>query len=165
MRRFAPLLVALALAGCGGAEEADLALVQPTDGSWIRGQAALSESAAFLAIASRAQLLADRRAADRERLIVLIRARKEARDKRRREAAMRRYRRAKRLADIRYEALIREADARRARLEAERRRALRQARRERRELLEKLKVEPGSECSIPEIRAQFDCVSGRLPTG
>lgn len=63
-------LVALALAGCGGAERASAPgeLTNPTT-SWVPGQPSLAESPAYLAVAGRAQTLGDHRFADRAREI------------------------------------------------------------------------------------------------
>ena len=53
----------------------------------------------------------------------------------------------------------------RARLKARQERLRREHERRMRELLRKLRVQPGRECEVEAVRREIDCVSGRLPIG
>lgn len=157
-------LVILGNAVIGGdGDEGPAAALAPPESSWVPGQGSVVRSAAYLAIAGRATTLAELRLARRARELELIEARKEAAQKRKRDEALRRFREARRRALARFRAALRRA----ARLRAERQRELERLKRERarrlRELLEKLKVKPGEECRLPEVRREFDCLTGRLP--
>jgi hypothetical protein len=161
------LVVALAgLAGCGfdgGEEGAQGASLTPPESSWVPGQPALGSYSEFATVFDRALgLAADRRRA-RERALARIQKAKEAARKKADAEARRRYLEAKRRAERLYRlALKRAAEARRRqeeklrRLRAERRRAL--AEREK-----KLRVAPGEECRLKNVRERFDCRTGRLP--
>jgi hypothetical protein len=129
------------------------AVVQSTDSSWVRGQASLVSLDSFAIIDSRAETIGanyqaerDREVARQERLAELRRQRAESAARRRALAA--------------YRAALRRAAQERKRQQrelAERRRRLKE---KLKRLREKYKVEPGEECSIPEVQQQFDCSTG-----
>ena len=162
----AALACAVALgAGCGGTSEHLQLPLKPPDSSWAPGQGSLTLSPAYLAIAQRADLEGDRRAAAYQRMITLLEARKVAARRKARDDALRKYREARARALAKYRAALRKAQ-----LERERQQRLLEARRREqerrlRELLKKLRVPAGQECQVPEVARQFDCVSGRLPLG
>jgi hypothetical protein len=130
-----------------------LAVVRSTDSSWIRGQASLVSLDAFAAVDGRAETLGatyqaarDDEVARQERLAELRRQRAQSAARRRALAA--------------YRAALRRAAAERRRQQrelAERRHRLKE---KLKRLREKYKVEPGEECSIPEVQQQFDCSTG-----
>jgi hypothetical protein len=163
---FAAAACAVALAaGCGSSEHPLQLPVKPPDSSWMPGQGSLTLSPAYLAIAQRADLEGDRRAAAYQRTITLLEARKRAARRKAHDDALRRYREARARALAKYRAALRKAQ-----LEKERQQRLLEARRREqerkmRELLKKLRVPAGQECQVPEVARQFDCVSGRLPLG
>jgi hypothetical protein len=129
------------------------AVIRSTDSSWVRGQASLVSLDAFATVDGRAealgatyQSLRDREVARQERLAELRRERAQSAARRRALAA--------------YRAALRRAAAERRRQQrelAERRRRLKE---KLKRLREKYKVEPGEECSIPEVQQQFDCSTG-----
>ena len=151
--------------GCGGGETRVQVPLKPPDSSWVPGQGSLTLSPAYLAIAQRADLEGDRRAAAYQRNITLLEARKREARQKAREDALRKYREARARALAKYRAALRKAQLERERqqrlLEAQRR----EQERKMRELLKKLRVPAGQECQVPEVARQFDCVSGRLPLG
>ena len=169
MRRALASLAAVALlgvAGCGfGGDEEVVqgASLTPPESSWVPGQPPLGAYGEFAMVFDRALgLAADRRRA-RERALERIKRAREAARKRADAAARRRYLEAKRRAERLYRlALKRAAEERRRRaeelrrLKAERDRAL--AEREK-----KLRVAPGEECRLRNVRERFDCRTGRLP--
>jgi hypothetical protein len=161
----AALLSALALGACGAAAPGTVAPLARGDSSWSPGQPPLTTSAAYLDIAARAQTLGDVRLAERRRTLELVDARRVARAERKRRDATRRFEAIRRRALAHYRESLRVADRRRRELDAQRRRRLAEARRQREALRRRLHVTPGEECAIPEIRAQFDCVSGNLADG
>ena len=154
----------LAVAGCGAEQHASKPL-RPAESSWTPGEGSLLLSPAYLAIAGPAEANGEARHAAYERGLALIAARKAAAKKAARAAALRRYEEARRKALAKYRAALRKAaiERERARRLAEKRK--REAERRLRELLKKLRVPTGQECSLPEVAQQFDCVSGRLPLG
>lgn len=163
---FVAALTALALLGTGcGADQAPAPRLpsSPPDSSWVPGQAPLTASAAFLRVAGRAELLGDRRDAARRLELELIQARRDAARRHARTADRRAYERARRLALARFRAALRATDRKRRELDAERRRQREEARKRREALRRKLRVDPGEECTIQEVQAQFDCESGQLP--
>ena len=156
----------LGVAGCGFGGDEDVvqgAALTPPESSWVPGQPPLGAYQEFAMVFDRALgLAADRRKA-REKALERIRKAKEAARKRADAEARRKYLEAKRRAERQYRlALKRAAEARRRqeeklrRLRAERRRAL--AEREK-----KLRVPPGDECRLRNVRERFDCRTGRLP--
>jgi hypothetical protein len=164
----AVLAIALAVAllgggGDGGGRRQGGTTLTGAAGSWIPGQPSLVASAAYLAIANRAERMARQREAERQRLLALIEARRKAAEERKKDEARRRYEELKRRAEARYRAALRRAEA----LKRKRARELAAARRKRaealRRLLAKLRVDPGEECKVPEVRRRFNCVRGRLP--
>jgi hypothetical protein len=135
------------------AGDSELATIQTSDSSWVRGQGSLVAYNAYLTVADRAEELArlyqearDAEVAEQERLARLARDEAEKAARRRALAA--------------YRAALREA-ARQRKLQAQR---LAEQRRRIKEKLarlrEKYKVEPGEECQIPEVAAAFDCETG-----
>lgn len=164
-RTLAVLALSASLAACGGEEEAPVVRAVPPDSSWLPGQGSLALAPAYLAIASRADAQGEQRLAAYLRRLELIDARRRAAKKKAREDALRKYREALRRAKAKYEAALRRAAEERARREAEALQRRREAEQRLKELLRKLRVDPGQECSVPEVSRQFDCVSGRLPIG
>jgi hypothetical protein len=158
------LVTALA-SGCGGGSAPHQAAVPlgPVESSWVPGEPPLSSLPGYRALLSRAVQLAQVRAAARTRELAAIAAAKRAARLRARREALRKYREAKRRAERLYKEALRKAALERKK-QAER---LRKARLERlrkiRELRKKLRVKPGEECKLPEVREQFHCVAGRLP--
>ncbi len=158
------VVLALAVAGCGGGGSSDrLAVLHSIDSSWVQGQPSLIASPDFLAIESRAQLLAAQRAAARKRELALIEAARLAAKQRAKAAALRAFEEAKRRAEAAYRAALRKAALERQRQLAK----LAELKRKRAELLRKLnaklRVPPGQECSDPVLRKRFRCQAGRLP--
>ena len=164
-RALAAVAVSACLMACGGEEEGPVGRAAPPDSSWVPGQGSLTLAPAYLAIASRADAQGEQRHASYVRGLELIDARKRAAKRKAREDALRKYREALRRAREKYQEALRRAAEERARREAEALQRKREAEQRLRELLRKLRVDPGSECSIPEVSRQFDCVSGRLPMG
>ena len=165
MRRSAgvALLVCVALAGCGGDDTGPAPPPGPVESSWMPGQGGLTRSAAYNAIAARAEARGAERLAAHLKRIELIDARKEAKRKREREEALRKYREARARALAKYRAALEKARRDRARQEAKLAKQRAEARRRWRELLKKLHVEKGHECELPEVQREFDCLSGRMP--
>ena len=159
-------LVALtcAAAGCGneGSRPAS-APVGQSESSWIPGQPALSSLPDYAGLLSRAGAAGDKRAAERAAELRRIEAEKRAARLRARREALRKYLEAKRRAELlRREALRMTAHARELQRERLRQAQIERARRLR-ELLKKLRVEPGEECGLPDVEEQFECRAGRLP--
>lgn len=153
----------VALAGCGGGDERPAGPALPADSSWVPGQGALTRSQAYLAIASKAEARGERLLASHLRRLELIDARRKAAREKKRADALRRYRLERARALAKYRKAVAKAERERARQERLLAKQRAEARRRLRELLEKLHVEKGRECEIPEVQRQFDCVSGRQP--
>ena len=164
-RSFAALVVLAAVAsGCGGGAPAALvAPLGPAESSWVPGQASLSTLPGYRALLGRASALAQVREAARQRELARIEAAKRAALLRARKDAMRKYLEAKRRAERLYKEALRKAALERKRQEEKLRKARLERARKLRELMKKLRVKPGEECRLPEVREQFDCKSGRLP--
>ena len=153
------VLVAMALFGGSDAPEEEKALgtIRNAESSWVEGQTSLVAYDQFGILASRANVLGeDMQAAYVTGQSDLDKARILAR-KRARERARQRYLEARRRAKREYEAALRRAKEERKRKLAEQKRKI--AERLRR-LREKHKVEPGEECSIPEVRRDYNCQTG-----
>jgi hypothetical protein len=165
MRRVVLVCAVLALGGCGGGDAGPAGPSLPAESSWQPGQGSLRLSAAYLAIASRAEEQGDRRLADHLRRVRLIDARKEAARRKERADALRRYRLARARALAKYRAALAKAERERKRQLALAAKRRREAEARRRALLEKLRVPAGKECSIPEVARLFDCHSGLPPLG
>lgn len=171
MRRSALAATALAcaglagapLAGCGGEHAGPAPPALPPDSSWVPGQGSLTLAPAYLAIASDANARGERRLADYLRRIELIDARKKAERERERREALRRYRLERARALAKYRRAVEKARRERERQERLLAKQRAEARRKLRDLLAKLHVPKGRECELPEVRRQFDCVSGRQP--
>jgi hypothetical protein len=152
------VLIVASLVGGGGDEgPKGFATIRNVGTSWIAGQSSLIAYDQYSAIAGRANALGEsRQSAFWEGQLKYDQDQVEAR-KRAAAAARRRYLAAIAAAKRAYELEVKRA-------EAERKRKLAQQKREREALLrrlrEKYKVEPGQECSLPEVRAQFDCATG-----
>jgi len=157
-------LTVVAGAGCGDdrPQRAAAAVANP-ESSWIPGQPALGSLPDYAALLSRAAAEAERRAAARERDLKRIAARKRAERLRERREALRRYLEAKRRAERLYKEALRKAALERRRQQEKLRKARLERARRLRELLEKLRVEPGEECGLPEVEEEFECRPGRLP--
>lgn len=161
----AELAALLLFTGCAETpREPESRAVTPVT-SWVTGQPSLTTSAQFLQITARAEEQAARRAAARHRELVLLSAQRIAARRHAQDEARRAYEEARRLAAERYRAALAAARRDKARQLA----ALRRSERERAALLARLRkareVKPGEECSLPEVRAQFDCSTGHIPLG
>ncbi|MFL5894129.1 MAG: hypothetical protein ACJ76Z_03325 [Thermoleophilaceae bacterium] len=156
--------MAIAAAGCGNASRPTApAPLAPADSSWVSGQPGLWTLHGFAAILRRADSLGALRAAARRRELAEIAADKRAARQRARRDALRKYLEAKRRAERLYKLALEKAAEARKRQEEKLRKARLERARKLRELMRKLRVKPGQECSLPEVRAQFHCVAGRLP--
>ena len=157
--------VATAIAGCGDATSTHMVAVSGKVTSWVDGQPPLTASAQYLQITVRATEQAARRSALRHQELVLIAEQRLAAKRHDRLAALRRYQAARRLALARYREELRRARLEKARQLAE----LRRRERERAALLARMRqareVMPGEECSLPQVRAQFNCITGHTPVG
>jgi len=153
-----------ALAGCGDSNELTLPFkVTPPATSWVTGQQPLYAIPAYMALEQRAVPLGQARYDAYQAKLRAIAAAKLRAKKRAKAEAMRRYLEAKRRAERLYrQALKRAAEARRKQAERLRRARLERARKLR-ELMRKLRIKPGEECSLPEVQAQFHCLPGRYP--
>lgn len=152
------------LAGCGDSSELTLPFkVTPPTTSWVAGQQPLFSLPAYMAVEQRAVPLGRARyAAYQSELREIAAAKLRAQRKAKRDA-MRKYLEAKRRAERLYKlALKRAAEMRRKQAEKLRRARLERARKLR-ELMKKLRIKPGEECSLPEVQAQFHCLPGRYP--
>lgn len=151
----------------GGEDDGDAPQVAlaPPESSWTPGQPSLLSFAAYLGIAERAETLAIDREATRERELAAIEAARLAAREREREEARRRFLEAKRRAEARYRAALREA-ARKRREQARKLARLRKlAAERRRRYLESLRIDPGAECRLSEVKDRFSCLRGRLKPG
>lgn len=134
-------------------DDSEFVTIEAVDSSWIEGQGSLYTLAGYLGVIERAedvgssyQAARDAIAAEQERLTEQQRdAAKEAAQRR----ALAAYRAALRAAERERE--------RQQRLLAERRQRIKE---KLQRLREKYKVEPGEECTIPEVQAAFDCSTG-----
>jgi hypothetical protein len=158
------ILIAGSILG-GGPHRSSAAPIQLKDtrSSWIPGQPSLASSPAYVAVAGRADALAQQFASARSALLVHIAADKKAAQARARKVALANYR-ARRLAALaRYHRALRANALQRAR-------ALAISRRQRARYLDALRryhhqliVGPGKECNLPNVRRRFQCHSGLLP--
>lgn len=145
-----------------GGQGAALAL-GPVESSWVPGQPPLTEYSEFQALFDRALPLAQERREDREKALKELERRKIEAKKRAEEEARRRYEEAKRRAQRLYRlALKRAAERRKRQLERIAREKAR-IRRLMRERERKLRVDPGDECALANVRQKFECERGRLP--
>jgi tetratricopeptide (TPR) repeat protein len=165
----------------GGGSRAPIRLpsIAYTRTSWIQDQPALTEYPGFAAVFGPAVLQGQQRSQAYTALLALIEQRKKEAAQRARDEAKKRYDEARRKALAAYrEALRKAAELRRkialenARRLAEQRRkeaahrlAVLKYQRAKRAYEEALKVHPGTECSLPEVRQYFACGTGRTPTG
>jgi hypothetical protein len=168
--RLVALLAALALAacvasGCGSAAAPAVSAgpIGPPESSWVTGEPPLSSLQGYRTLMDRALQLAQVHDAARAQELARIAAAKRAARLRARRDALRKYLEAKRRAERLYKEALHKAALERKKQQA----ALRKARLERarrlRELMKKLQVKPGEECSLPEVAAEYHCESGRLP--
>jgi hypothetical protein len=157
------VLGGFALAGCAGGDSSQGAIIRSVGSSWIAGQASLTASPEFLAIAIRAQELAARRSAERKRELALLEAARLAAKKRAKAVQLRAYLEAKRRAEAAYRAALRRAARERARQLARLKELQRRQAALLRKLNAKLRVPPGEECSDPVLRRHFRCHAGKLP--
>ena len=149
-------IVVIVISGGGGSDDSSASsssssTTETTSASG--GQSSLVSLDSFAIIDGRAETIGanyqaerDREVARQERLAELRRQRAESAARRRALAA--------------YRAALRRAAQERKRQQrelAERRRRLKE---KLKRLREKYKVEPGEECSIPEVQQQFDCSTG-----
>jgi len=160
---------ALAISGCGGGGDKGAVATTPATGgdqsTYAPGEASLASNSGYLAVAGRAQTYASGALRDYSAGITGIEAAKQAARKRAVEEARRRYEEAKRRAEEAYRRAL--AKARKQR-EAQRLAILRRKRaieRARREFERKLRINPGEECGLPEVRDTFKCLPGRLQPG
>jgi hypothetical protein len=156
----------LAAAGCGfgsdGSSVSGAALTAP-ESSWLPGQKALGAYSEFAGIFERAVELAQRRRKRRELALEKIERAKVAARNKADAAARRRYLEAKRRAARAYRKALERAAAERRRREAELRRLEAERARALAEREKKLRVPPGDECRLDNVRRRFNCRTGRLP--
>jgi hypothetical protein len=152
------------LAGCGDSGELALPVeVTPPTTSWVTGQSPLFAIPAYMALEQRAVPLGQARYSAYQSELRAIAAAKIRAKKKAKADALRKYLEAKRRAERLYKlALKRAAEMRRKQAERLRRARLERARKLR-ELMRKLRIKPGQECSLPEVQAQFHCLPGRYP--
>jgi hypothetical protein len=161
----ATLAVTGLLGGLFSGERGALAAARLVDtrSSWIPGQPSLANASGYLAVAARAEQLAQQRAGERAGLLKRIEAAKKARAARARKSARDRYLAARRAAMARYRAALRQNAKDRAAAAARRRHqqelynaALAKYRRA-------LIIRPGRECSLPNVKRRYRCHSGTKP--
>lgn len=141
-----------------------------TESSWVVGQGSIFSDPLFHALALRAHALGEERFESREQMLAAIaRAKEEARKRKEEEARRRALEARKRALEERRRALARfRAAQERAERERQRQLAL-QRRREaehRRRLaeFERLRrVNPGPECRLGSVRADYQCMRGKTP--
>ena len=157
-------LSAGALGGCGDSNQLTLPFqVTPSATSWVAGQGPLYTLPDYMALEQRAVPLGQARYAAYQAELRAIAAAKLRAKKQAKADALRRYLEAKRRAEALYQqALQRAAAARREQAEKLRLARLERARKLR-ELMKKLRIKPGQECSLPEVQAEFHCLPGRYP--
>jgi hypothetical protein len=169
MRRLLPLMAALALVaigGCGfGGDDSPVhgAALTPPDSSWLPGQKPLGAYPEFAAVFGRAVELAAAREKARQLALERIERAKIAARKKADADARRRYLEAKRRAERQYRLALKRAAAERRRREAELRRLKAERARKLAEREKKLRVPPGEECKLQNVRKRFHCKTGRLP--
>ena len=154
------------IAGCGfGGDEsaAPGAALTPPESSWLPGQKTLADYARFASVLDRAAALAADRWKQRELALERIEREKLEAKKRDESEARRRYLEAKRRAERLYAKALREAARKRREQEERLRRIKERIAEARRKREEKLKVPPGEECKLPNVRKRFNCRTGRLP--
>ena len=157
-------VLAAVVAGCGDARQvAAPAPLGPADSSWTPGQASLATLSGYGALLGRASAIAQVREAARQHELARIEAAKRAARLKARKDALRKYLEAKRRAERLYKEALRKAALERKRQQEKLRKARLERARKLRELMKKLRVKPGEECKLPEVREQFHCESGRLP--
>ena len=155
-----------ALAGCGfggGEEAAPAAALTPPESSWLTGQKPLAAYTEFATLYGRASGVAEVRHRARERALERIRRAKIAARKRADAAARRRYLEAKRRAEAAYKRALAEAARKRREQERRRREIMKRIAEAKRRREEKLRVDPGPECKLENVRRRFQCKTGRLP--
>lgn len=157
------LLVMSLLGGDDDKGESQAVALGPVESSWLPGQPSLASYPEFNAVLSRAELLANERLALRKRALEELERRKLEAKQKADADARRKYEEAKRRAQELYRKAL--AEAKRQREEQERKLAAARARareleRRRQELL---KVKPGEECKLENVRDQFACRTGKLP--
>jgi tetratricopeptide (TPR) repeat protein len=170
--------VTLLTSGGGPRAPIQLPKIAYTHTSWIQDEPALTDYAAFAAVFGPAALQGQQRSQAYAALLALIEQRKKEAQQRARERAKKRYDEERRKALARYREALRRAAELRRKIEAENRRRLAEQRRKealhrlavlryqkaKREYEEALKVHPGTECNLPEVREFFSCGTGRTPT-
>ena len=160
------ILAGAALAGCGFGGETEAgpaAALTPPESSWVPGQATLPEYPEFAGVFTRATDLAEKRDRARERALERIKRAKIAARKRADAEARRRYLEAKRRAEAAYRRALREAARKRREQQERLRRIKERIARLKAEREKKLRVYPGEECKLENVRKRFDCRRGRLP--
>ncbi|HEX2015523.1 MAG TPA: cell envelope integrity protein TolA [Solirubrobacteraceae bacterium] len=142
------------------------------DSSWVPGQGSLADAPGFALLMQRSVPIAQRLESDRIALLADLERRKKEAAIRARKAALEAYRRALALAKkrraealARYRAQLRANALKRARQLADLRRRKAAYQKKLDEYNRLLRVAPGQECSLPEVRQFFNCHTGKLPTG
>jgi len=142
------------------------------DSSWVPGQGSLADAPAFSLLMGRSVSIAQRFESDRIALLAELERRKKVAAARARKAALDAYKRALALAKkrraealARYHAQLKANALKRARQLAELRRKKAEYQRKLDEYNRLLRVAPGEECSLPEVRRFFNCHVGKLPAG
>jgi hypothetical protein len=162
----AVLSAAGAIGGCGFGGDGTAvqgAALTPPESSWLPGQKALGAYPRFAAVFGRAAQLARKRLKERELALERIERRKIAARKRKDAEARRRYLEAKRRAERAYRRALAEADRKRREQERRIQRIKDRIARQKAARERKLRVYPGEECKLRNVRREFDCRRGRLP--
>jgi hypothetical protein len=137
--------------------------IRSADSSWIVGQPSLAENPGFAALAQRAGALAQQRYTARQKLLKQIIAARLAAKKRAQDKAKADYERKRREALARYRAAQRRAAILRAIQARKAAKARAEYLRKKRAYERKRRVDPGQECSLPQVRRHYDCQRGKLP--
>jgi tetratricopeptide (TPR) repeat protein len=170
--------VSLIAGGGGSRSPIRLPSIAYTRTSWIQDQPALTDYPGFAAVFGPAALQGEQRSQAYAALLALIEQRKKEAAQRARDEAKKRYDEQRRKALAAYREALRKAAELRRRIALENARRLAEQRRReaahrlavlkyqraKRAYEEALKVHPGTECDLPEVRQYFACGTGRTPT-
>lgn len=155
------VVVIVSLVGGGGDSNKEAAphyaVIHNVGSSWVDGQSSLASYDQFDAIAGRANVLGENGQGDYWKGQLQYDQDRVAARKRAQELARKRYLKARRDAEIAYQKALAKAKHDRAvalRKQKEKQAAILRA------LRRKYRIKPGEECSLPEIRARFDCSTG-----
>ena len=151
------------LSGCDKSQPKGSVPLVALNSSWVPGEGSLLDLPAFRAIEQRAEVLAADRLHARQILLDQILAAKQAAKKRELERALQRFLAARRRALALYRAALRRNAIATLEAKAKQKAAQEEYARAKAEYERLLRVAPGTECSLPEVRRYFQCHGGRLP--